>query len=110
MQRLRIAETQEPSPAVKKSLLSKVARILPGVIAGAADLDPAAVLTATVAGASFGRLPGWVVLLSVTLLLLILLVVPRIGGPREGRVHAVPRHSRQQTALVVALLVVALHL
>src|SRR5512142_1059089 len=38
-------------------------RVIPGVIAGAAALDPAAVLTATVAGASFGLSVGWVVLL-----------------------------------------------
>jgi len=110
MQRLRIAETQEPSPVVKKSLLSKVARILPGVIAGAADLDPAAVLTATVAGASFGYSLGWVVILCVPVLFTIFAVSSRIGRTGKGLIQLVREHHGKKTAVVIAMLVVAVNL
>src|SRR5215831_1155080 len=110
MQRLRIAETQEPSPAVKKSLLSKVARILPGVIAGAADLDPAAVLTATVAGASFGYSLGWVVLLCVPVLFSVFAVSSRIGNEtRKGLVELVRANYGKRRALFIALLIVGVN-
>src|SRR5262244_1849567 len=110
MQRLRIAETQEPSPAVKKSLLSKVARILPGVIAGAADLDPAAVLTATVAGASFGYSLGWVVLLCVPVLFSVFAVSSRIGHEtRQGLVELVRNQYGKKVALGIALLIVGVN-
>ncbi|MGH9568784.1 MAG: divalent metal cation transporter, partial [Candidatus Angelobacter sp.] len=63
----------------EESLLTSARRLLPGIIAGAADLDPAAVLTATVAGASFGYSMGWVVLLCVPVLYCIFGVSARIG-------------------------------
>jgi Mn2+/Fe2+ NRAMP family transporter len=81
--------------------LQRLLRLIPGVIAGAADLDPAAVLTATVAGASFGYSLGWVVLLCIPVLFSILAVAARIGqetrmglveliGHRYGRKGAFP--------------------
>src|SRR5215471_17890981 len=110
MQRLRIAETQEPSPAVKKSLLSKVARILPGVIAGAADLDPAAVLTATVAGASFGYSLGWVVILCIPVLFSVFAVSSRIGQTGKGLIQLIREHYGRKAALAMAMLIVAVNL
>jgi Mn2+/Fe2+ NRAMP family transporter len=53
-------------------------RIIPGIIAGVADLDPAAVLTAT-AGASFGLSLGWFVLFCVPILVAVFGVSARIG-------------------------------
>ena len=110
MQRLQIASPQEPSPPVQKSLLSKIARILPGVIAGAADLDPAAVLTATVAGASFGYSLGWVVILCVPVLFTIFAVSSRIGRTGKGLIQLVREHYGKKTAIVIAMLVVAVNL
>ena len=52
---------------------------VPGIIAGAADLDPAAVLTATVVGATFGLSIGWVVLISFPVLMTVFAVSSRIG-------------------------------
>lgn len=52
---------------------------MPGVVAGAADLDPAAVLTATVAGATFGYSIGWVVLACIPVLWIVFSVSSRIG-------------------------------
>jgi Mn2+/Fe2+ NRAMP family transporter len=57
----------------------RVRKITPGIVAGAADLDPAAVLTATVAGASFGYSIGWVVLLTIPVLWAVFTVSARIG-------------------------------
>ena len=110
MQRVQIAPPQEPSPPVQKSLLSKIARILPGVIAGAADLDPAAVLTATVAGASFGYSLGWVVILCVPVLFTIFAVSSRIGRTGKGLIQLVREHYGKKTAIVIAMLVVAVNL
>jgi Mn2+/Fe2+ NRAMP family transporter len=79
-------------------------------VAGAADLDPAAVLTATVAGASFGYSLGWVVLLCVPVLFTIFAVSSRIGGQtRKGLVELVRQHYGKYTALTIALLIVAVN-
>ncbi|HZU29864.1 MAG TPA: divalent metal cation transporter, partial [Candidatus Angelobacter sp.] len=77
---------EDPSP----SLLNRAAGTLPGIIAGAADLDPAAVLTATVAGASFGTSLGWVVVLCVPVLFSVFAVSSRIGREtRKGLIELV---------------------
>ena len=60
-------------------VLAWMRRLTPGIVAGAADLDPAAVLTATVAGASFGYSIGWVVLLAIPVLSAVFSVSARIG-------------------------------
>lgn len=54
-------------------------KLTPGIVAGAADLDPAAVLTATVAGAYFGYSIGWVVLLAIPVVWAVFSVSARIG-------------------------------
>src|SRR5580698_5693827 len=60
-------------------VLTRIRGFTPGIVAGAADLDPAAVLTATVAGASFGYSIGWVVLLAIPVLWAVFNVAARIG-------------------------------
>jgi Mn2+/Fe2+ NRAMP family transporter len=62
-----------------KGVLAWMRRLTPGIVAGAADLDPAAVLTATVAGASFGYSIGWVVLIAIPVLSAVFSVSARIG-------------------------------
>lgn len=85
--------------------------MLPGVIAGAADLDPAAVLTATVAGASFGYSLGWVVLLSIPVLFSVFAVSTRIGQQTgKGLIQLVREHYGKKTAITLAVLVVAVNL
>lgn len=75
-----------------------------GVVAGAADLDPAAVLTATVAGATFGYSVGWVVLLSIPVLWSVLSVSARIGrDSRKGLVELVREQYGRNMALALAL-------
>jgi len=86
-------------------------RILPGVIAGAADLDPAAVLTATVAGASFGYSVGWVVLLCVPVLFSVFAVSSRIGNEtKKGFVELVRENYGRNIAFSIALLIVAVNM
>jgi Mn2+/Fe2+ NRAMP family transporter len=85
-------------------------RALPGIVAGAADLDPAAVLTATVAGASFGYALGWVVLLCVPVLFSIFAVSSRMGQQTgKGLVELIRINYGKYTALTIALLIVAVN-
>jgi Mn2+/Fe2+ NRAMP family transporter len=82
-------------------------RIVPGIIAGAADLDPAAVLTATVAGASFGLSLGWVVLLCIPILQAVFGVAARIGyETRLGLIKIVRDHFGRRVAITLATLMV----
>jgi Mn2+/Fe2+ NRAMP family transporter len=87
-----------------------LARMLPGVIAGAADLDPAAVLTATVAGATFGLSVAWVVLLCIPILRAVFGVAARIGHEtRLGLVKLVREHFGKNYAIALACMVVAVN-
>ena len=94
----------------RSSLSGRAARALPGIVAGAADLDPAAVLTATVAGASFGYSLGWVVLLCVPVLFSVFAVSSRIGHEtKQGLVELVRNHYGKKIALAIALLIVGVN-
>lgn len=102
-----VEDFRDPPPGL---LGSRAARTLPGIIAGAADLDPAAVLTATVAGASFGYSLGWVVLLCVPVLFSVFAVSSRIGHEtNKGLVELVRTQYGRKTALLIALLIVAVN-
>lgn len=54
-------------------------RLGPGMVTGSANIDPSAVITATVAGAAFSFSLLWVVLLCIPFLLAIFAVTARIG-------------------------------
>jgi len=96
-----------PTEATSSSLIG---RVVPGIIAGAADLDPAAVLTATVAGASFGISLAWVVLLSIPILQSIFAVAARIGHEtRLGLIKLVRENFGHKIAIVLACMVVAVN-
>src|SRR5215471_4534152 len=110
MQTLRLAAADQPSSPRHRSFFSRATRPLPGIIAGAADLDPAAVLTATVAGASFGYSLGWVVILCMPVLFSVFAVSSRIGQTGKGLIQLIREHYGQKTAIVIALLVVAVNL
>ena len=84
---------------------------MPGIIAGAADLDPAAVLTATVAGASYGTSLGWVVVLCVPVLFSVFAVSSRIGQEtKKGLVELIREHYGRKIAMAIALLIVAVNM
>jgi Mn2+/Fe2+ NRAMP family transporter len=87
-----------------------LARVVPGIIAGAADLDPAAVLTATVAGASFGLSVAWIVILCIPILMSVLGVSARIGHEtRLGLIQLVRIHFGKKWAAALAGMVVAVN-
>lgn len=110
MEALRLAQQSVPEPP-EPSLFGKAARILPGIIAGAADLDPAAVLTATVVGASYGTSLGWVVLLCIPVLFSVFAVSSRIGQEtKKGLVELIREQYGRKIALFVALLIVVVNL
>ena len=58
---------------------SSLWRLGPGMVTGSANLDPSAVITATVAGAAFSRSLLWPVILCVPFLLAVFSVTTRIG-------------------------------
>ncbi len=110
MPNLPLAELPENNGGLQPTVSRRAARALPGIIAGAADLDPAAVLTATVAGASFGYSLGWVVLLCVPVLFSVFAVSSRIGQEtKKGLVELVRDHYGKKVALLIALLIVAVN-
>ncbi len=98
-------------PTDRPTILSRAARMLPGIISGAADLDPAAVLTATVAGASFGYSVGWVVLLCVPVLHSIFAVSARIGHETgKGLIDLIRERYGRRRAIALALLILVINL
>src|SRR5438270_13161872 len=110
MEALHLAQKTAPENP-RPSLLNKAARTMPGIIAGAADLDPAAVLTATVAGASFGTSLGWVVVLCIPVLFSVFAVSSRIGHQtRKGLVELVRENYSRKWAIGIALLIAAVSL
>ncbi len=80
------------------SVFNRMRKLTPGIVAGAADLDPAAVLTATVAGASFGYSIGWVVLLAIPVLWAVFTVSARIGHQSNRGLVELIRQTYGRTA------------
>lgn len=89
-----LVDHQGPSPG----LFNRMRKLTPGIIAGAADLDPAAVLTATVAGASFGYSIGWVVILAIPVLWAVFNVSARIGHQSNRGLVELIRRGYGRTA------------
>lgn len=86
-------------------------RAIPGVIAGAADLDPAAIMTATVAGAMYGLSVAWIVLLCIPILKSVLGVSARIGHEtRLGLIKLIRNHFGKTPAMSIASMVVAVNI
>lgn len=86
-------------------------RIVPDIVSGAADLDPAAVLTITVAGAQFGLALAWVVALCAPILHTAFKVSARIGMvTRKGLVQLVTEQYGRRFAIPLAACMVAVNL
>jgi Mn2+/Fe2+ NRAMP family transporter len=97
-----VADSDSHHPWIKK--------IIPGIIAGSADLDPAAVMTATVAGASFGVSVGWVTLFCIPVLNAVFGVSARIGHETKvGLVELVRRRFGMLFGVVLASMIVAVN-
>ena len=86
-------------------------RVVPGIVTGAADVDPALVLTATVAGAAYGFSTLWVVVLCIPFLLTVLHVTARIGHEtRRGLVDLLRHNYGRKLAVTCALCVIAINM
>src|SRR5947209_3530589 len=112
MSALRLPSRGQSLPAGDDNpKLPRAFKIIPGIIAGAADLDPAAVLTATVAGASFGYSLIWVVVLCVPVLFIVLSVSSRLGHQtRKGLVELIRIHHGKKVAIAIAILIIIVNL
>jgi len=100
-------EGDAPPPVQRGAL----AQLLPGLVSGAADVDPALVLTATVAGAAFGYSTLWVVVLCVPFLLTVFTVAARIGyQTRRGLVDLICDNYGKGFALSLAGLIVVINM
>lgn len=86
-------------------------QIIPGMVTGASDVDPALVLTATVAGATYQYSLLWSVLLCIPFLLSVFAVSARIGyETRKGLVDLLRGHYGQKVAIACAGLIVAINM
>lgn len=86
-------------------------RVLPGMVTGASDVDPALVLTATVAGAIYHYSLLWSVLLCVPFLLSVFAVSARIGfETRKGLVDLLRGHYGRSLAIGCSALIVAINM
>ena len=86
-------------------------QIGPGIVTGAANLDPSAVVTATIAGAAFAHSLFWVVILVVPFLLAIFSVTSRIGVETgQGLLDLVRQHYGKKFAIAGATLTIVTNL
>ena len=89
----RVVRFPAAAPDASRSKRWNLWRLGPGVVTGSANLDPSAVVTATVAGAAFAHSLFWVVILIVPFLLAIFSVTGRIGGETgQGLLDLVRAH------------------
>ncbi len=89
----------------------KLWHVGPGVVTGASDLDPSAVITATVVGAAYQLSLLWVVILCVPFLLALFSVTARIGvETRKGFLELIREHYGRGFALGLTALVIFINL
>lgn len=97
--------------AVPQPLRGRLARLGPGIVTGIADIDPALVITATVAGAIYGHSLLWVVVLCIPFLITIFAVSARIGHQtQQGLVDLLRQHYGRGVALACASIVIVINL
>lgn len=86
-------------------------RIGPALVTGSSNLDPSAVVTATVVGAAFRLSLLWVVLLCIPFLLALFAVTARIGTEtRRGLLELVRDHYGRRLAKGMAALTITANL
>ncbi len=86
-------------------------RLGPGLVTGAANVDPSLVVTATVVGAVFGYSLLWVVVLCVPFLLAVFQVSARLGfETRKGLVDLLREHYGRWVALGCTAVIVVINM
>ncbi len=106
---------QRPAPQTPPTTwqrwLHRVGRLGPGIVTGAANVDPSLVVTATVAGAAYYYNLLWVVVLCVPFLLAVYSVSGRIGYETQmGLVDLLRENYGQSWALACAGVIVLINL
>jgi len=100
-----------PAAPQDASVWRQLLALGPGVVTGAADLDPSAIITATVIGAAFAHSLLWVVLLCIPFLLTIFSVTARIGvETRKGLLDLVRENYGRNWAMAGALLTIIVNM
>jgi Mn2+/Fe2+ NRAMP family transporter len=98
-------------PAAPTTVWQALWRLGPGIITGAADLDPSAVISCTVTGAAFSFSMLWVVVLCIPFLLTIFSVTARIGTQtRRGLLDLIREHYGPRLAMTGAILTIITNL
>lgn len=98
-------------PGASQGLRRSLRRALYSLITGSADVDPALVLTAIVAGAAYTYSLLWVVILCVPFLLTVFAVSNRLGSQtHKGLVDLIRENYGRKLALACALVVIAINL
>ncbi len=108
--RARVVRFPAPAQAAQASR-TWLARLAPGIVTGASNLDPSAVVTATVVAAAFSYQLLWLVVLCVPFLLVTFSVTARIGvETRRGLLHLLRQKYGSKVALTAAAALVAINL
>lgn len=97
--------------ARKGGFLGNLHRLVPGLVTGAANVDPSLVLTATVAGAAFGYGLLWIVILCVPFLEAIFGASARLGyETRKGLVDLLRENHGRRAALACAVIIILINM
>jgi Mn2+/Fe2+ NRAMP family transporter len=95
----------------KLGFWANLRRLVPGIVTGAANVDPSLVITATVAGAAFGFGLLWVVVLCVPFLEAIFGASARLGyETRKGLVDLLRENYGRRVALACAAVVILINM
>ena len=101
----------QPAPTAPPPRYALLRRLGPGIVTGAANVDPSLIVTATVVGAAFHFSLLWVVVLCVPILLAVFAVSARLGyQTRMGLVHLLRQNYGRKVAVACALLIVVINL
>ncbi len=109
----RVLHFRSPSEAApcRRGALWNLWHVGPGIVTGASDLDPSAVITATVIGAAYHYGLLWVVLLCIPFLLALFSVTARIGvETRKGMLDLVRENYGRGVALLLSSTIIFINL
>jgi len=107
-----LGQTESPTPPEPTSgILLWFSRLGPGIVTGAADVDPSLVITASVAGAAFSYGLLWVVVLCLPFLIATFAVTGRIGHEtHKGLVDLLREHHGRAWAVMCAAVIVFINM
>ncbi len=107
----RLVRFPPPKRSVYSDGWASFWRLGPGIITGVSDLDPSAVITATVTGAAFSYSLLWVVVLCIPFLLVLFEVTARIGiETGQGLLDIVREHYGRTMAMVAAGITIVINM